>query len=220
MAQQRIAYEKIPLFEEITKQELDALLVCLQHYEQSYPKGTYILLDQDHVQHVGIVLSGSVHMLKEDVWGHQTLMAHMEPGELFGETFALRKQQKSYVSYLAAQDCVILFLTLDNLLHPCPRQCGFHTLLTQNMYDLMGKKTLQMMERIEVASKKTLRDKILAYLSLQAQRQESKYITVPLNRSEMAWYMQADRSAMTRALNNLRDEGIIDYEGRTFVLKR
>ena len=219
MANHPISYDQIALFEGIAPGELDSLLPCLHHHTQDFRKGSYIFVEQDHVQNVGIVLSGSVHMLKEDVWGNQTLIAHIGPGELFGETFALRKQSHSYVSYLAARDTKVLFLSMENLLHPCPRQCPFHVLLSQNMYDLLGKKNIQLMERIEVSAKTTLRDKLLAYLSLQAQKQESEYFTVPLNRSEMASFLQSNRSAMTRELNNMRDEGLIDFDGNTFTLK-
>lgn len=219
MSEHPIPYSEIALFEGIAPDNLAALLPCLHHLTQEYRKGTYIFVEQEHVQHVGIVLSGSVHMLKEDVWGNQTLIAHIDPGEIFGETFALRKQSHSYVSYLAARDTKVLFLSMQNLLHPCPRQCPFHVTLSQNMYDLLGKKNIQLMERIEVSSKTTLRDKLLAYLSLQAQKQESKYFTVPLNRTEMANFLQSNRSAMTRELNTMRDEGLIDFDGNTFTLK-
>ena len=208
-----------PLFEGIQDHELTSLLGCLHHYVRSYDKGTFILLDQDHVQHVGLVRRGTVHMLKEDLWGNQTLLGYMGPGELFGETFALSKESKSYVSFMAATDVEVQFMTLQNILHPCPRQCPFHSLLVQNMFHLIGEKNVRLMERIEVASKSSLREKILAYLSLQAQRQDSRYITLPLSRSEMASYLQANRSAMIRELSAMKSEGLIDFHGNTFVLK-
>ncbi len=217
--QTNINYGNIPLFDGIAENNLHAMLGCLHNYTKEFKKGSYIVLEQEEVQYIGVVLRGSVHMMKEDIWGNQTLLAYMVPGDIFGETFALSKEQRSHVSFVAAQNSEVLFLSLQNLLHPCPRGCPFHTSLSQNMYDLMGRKNIQLMERIEIASKTTLREKILAYLSLQAQKQESKYFTVPLNRTEMAQYLQSNRSAMTRELSAMRDEGIIDFDGNTFQIK-
>ncbi len=220
MPEKSIPYTKIALFDGIAAADLEALLSCLKNFVCTYKKGSFLLLDQGQVQHVGIVLSGAVHMLKEDVWGNQTLVTYLGPGELFGESFALQKNTKSHASFLAAQDTRVLFLSLQNLLHPCPKHCPFHILLTTNMFHLLGEKTVQLLEKIEVTSKGSLREKILAYLSLQAQKQESKYITVPLSRTEMAQFLQSNRSAMTRELAAMRDEGLIDFDGDTFVLKK
>ena len=75
------------------------------------------------------------------------------------------------------------------------------------------------MEKIEISSKSSLREKILAYLSIQAQKQGSKYIKIPLNRTEMASYLHANRSAMTRELADMQAEGLIEFDRNTFVIK-
>ena len=176
-------------------------------------------LEHDNIQDVGIVLKGSVHMLKEDVWGHQTLLAYMGPGELFGETFALLHEQASHVSFLAAAETKVLFLPADRVLNPCKNHCPFHETLSRNFLLLLGKKNLRLMEKIEISSKSSLREKILAYLSIQAQKQGSKYIKIPLNRTEMASYLHANRSAMTRELADMQAEGLIEFDRNTFVIK-
>ena len=209
----------LPLFRGINETDRAALLGCLKTYSRSYKKGEYILLEQDHVQDVGIVQRGIVHMRKEDVWGHLTLLAYMGPGELFGETSALCGEQASHVSFLAAEDTEVLFLPLDHVLTPCKKQCDFHAVVSRNLCTMLGENNLRLMEKIEIAAKASLREKILAYLSIQAQRQGSKYITVPLNRTELASYLHANRSAMTRELANMQADGLIEFDGNTFVLK-
>ena len=213
------AVASAPIFHGINDSDRAALLGCLKTYTRSYRKGEFILLEQDHVQDVGIVLSGTVHMLKEDVWGRRTLLDYMEPGEIFGETFALRHEQASHVSFLAATDMKALFLPLDHVLTPCKKQCSFHTALSRNFFLLMGEKNLRLMEKIEISAKGSLREKILAYLSIQAQKQGSKYIKIPLNRTEMASYLHANRSATTRELSEMQAEGLIEFDGNTFVIK-
>ena len=214
-----ISGEAIPLFAGMSEQERESLLDCLKSFTRSYRKGEFILLDQDDMRNVGVVLSGSVHVLKEDIWGQKTLLAYMGPGELFGELSCLHPEARSYVSYYATSNARILFLSLEHLLSPCRKNCPLHSRLTANLFHLMGEKNLRLTEKIEVASKSTLRGKILSYLSLQAQKQGRKYIKIPLNRTEMASFLQANRSAMTRELAHMRDEGLIDFDGNTFVLK-
>lgn len=219
MKKRSVLRREIDLFSGIEEKDLQQLLQCLKASTRDYRKGEFIFLDQDKVQKVGVVLSGSVHMLKEDIWGHKTFLAYMGEGDIFGETFAFRREALSYVSFYTASDAQILFLSLEHAFHPCREPCAFHTRLEENLMLLMGEKNLRLMEKIEVSSKATLREKILAYLSMQAQKQGQKYITVPLNRTDMANFIQANRSAMSRELSLMKAEGLIDYDGNTFVLK-
>ena len=209
----------LPLFQGVSDADRAALLGCMKTYSRSYKKGEFILLEQDPVPDVGIVRSGMVHMLKEDVWGHLTLLSYMGPGELFGETFALCGERASHVSFQAAADTEVLFLPLDHILTPCKAQCDFHDTVARNLFTMLGEKNLRLMEKIEIAAKGSLREKILSYLSIQAQKQGSKYITVPLNRTEMASFLHANRSAMTRELAEMQADGLIEFDGNTFVLK-
>lgn len=212
------AYE-IPLFEDILESDRDTLLNCLNAYTKIYQKGELVPLEMMQRRDVGIVLSGALHMVKEDVWGHQSLVAYLGDGSLFGEGNALDPEAQNHISYIAAADTVALYVPLDRVLHPCQKQCPFHATIARNMFKLMGEKNAQLLEKIEVSSKSSLREKILSYLKLLAEKQGGKYIVVPLNRTEMASFLQSNRSAMTRELSDMQAEGLIDFDGNTFVLK-
>lgn len=208
-----------PLFADIQERDREVLLSCLNAYTRSYRKGDLLHLDALQHRDVGIVLSGALHMVKEDVWGHQSLVAYLGVGSLFGESAALDPEAQDHVSYLAATDTQTLYVPLSRVLHPCKKQCPFHETIARNMFRLMGAKNAQLLDKIEVSSKSSLREKILCYLNLLAQKQGGKYIIVPLNRTEMASFLQSNRSAMTRELSDMQSEGIIDFDGNTFVLK-
>lgn len=219
MKEERISFQDIELFYNITEEDLNTLLYCLRSFEREYRKNEILIFEQEKVQYIGIVLGGRVHMMKEDIWGGQTMLGYMEAGDMVGETFAVQKEQESHVTFIAATDVRVLYLPAANVIHPCPRQCGFHAQLTQNMFDLLGRKNVRMLEKIEVSSKPTLREKILSYLALLAQKQNSRYVKVPLNRSELAEYLGANRSSMTRELSAMKKEGIIDFDRDTFIIK-
>lgn len=122
------------------------------------------------------------------------------------------------VSFLAATPCTVLFLPFYRVIHTCNMTCTFHHRLIENMVRMIGDKNVQLMRKIEIVSKRTLREKILTYLRLQAEAQHSQCITVPLGRVELADYLCANRSALTRELAAMKQEGILDYDKNTFVL--
>lgn len=211
-------FKKLPLFNGIKEEELQPMLTCIGGYIQEYTKSQFILLSKQPIKCVGIILEGTVHMIKEDVWGHKTVLAFMKKGELFGETFVCAERFTSEVTFYAATNCKVLYIPFYKTLHMCDTSCAFHHTLVENMVRLIANKNAQLMEKIEITSKKTLREKILTYLSIQAQLNQRNYFVIPLGRVELADYLCADRSALTRELNHMKNEGLIDFDKNTFQL--
>ena len=207
-----------PLFADIKQEEIEVMLGCLGSFEKSYHKGEYIILEQDRVKCIGIMLSGTVDMIKEDVWGNKTIMVRIKEQQLFGETFACSNDSLASVSFCASSDCRILFLEFERVMHSCSMSCVFHHRLIENMVKVIADKNKKLMEKIGIVSKKNLREKIMAYLSLQAQLQGSNHFEIPLGRVELAEYLCADRSALTRELSNLKAAGIIEYNKNVFEI--
>lgn len=208
--------ETIPLFQGIKTEQLSAMLNCLGSFTRTYKKGELLSLSHEKVKNIGLVLSGTVHMIKEDVWGDKTILAIMKEGELFGETFVCGSMPESTVTFQAAENSKILYLSFHKVLHSCTNACMFHHRLIENMVKLIADKNGQLLEKVEVVSKKTLRNKILSYLSMQSQHHGSNYFEIPLGRVELAQYLCVDRSALTRELSTMREDGLIDFDKNTF----
>ena len=164
------------------------------------------------------VLSGAVDMIKEDVWGNKTILTRMGKNELFGETFACGEDSLSVVTFVAPYGARVLLIPFHRVMHNCANACAFHQKLIENMVKVIAGKNRELMRKIEVVSKRTIRDKLLAYLSLQAQTQDSPYFDIPLGRVELAEYLCVDRSALTRELAKMKEEGILDYDRNSFRL--
>lgn len=207
-----------PLFQNISKMNLEPLLKCMNPFVKSYEKGNYITHSGENINYIGVVLCGKVQMVKEDIWGNKSILALMPEKSIFGETFVCSRTYNSTVSFQAASDCTVLYISFDKILHSCSKACEFHYRLIDNVVILIAQKNIQLMEKVEITSKKTLREKILNYLSRQAQQKNSLYFTVPMSRLEWADYLCADRSALSRELSRMKDEGIIDYDRNTFRL--
>lgn len=205
-----------PLFEGIRKEDLQVMLNCIGYHINTYRKNETIALEEEHISYIGIVLSGAVDMIKEDLWGNKTLLVRMHEKELFGETFACGEDTLSVVTFVVPKETTVLFLPFKKVMHTCSRTCVFHHRLIENMVRLIANKNRDLMRKVEVISQKSLREKILAYLSIQAQVNKSKYFELPLGRVELADYLCADRSALTRELANMKADGLIDYDKKMF----
>ena len=163
-------------------------------------------------------MSGAVDMVKEDIWGNKTVLVRTRKDELFGETFACGSDNLSVVTFLVSEDAQILFLPFERVMHSCTMACQFHHRLIENMVHIIADKNRDLMRKVEVVSKRTIREKLLAYLSIQAQVQRDRYFEIPLGRVELAEYLCVDRSALTRELVKMKEEGLIDYDNNCFRL--
>ena len=210
--------QELDLFDGIREEELSSMLRCLGGTVRRFPKGSFIFLEGEDVDCVGVVAEGAVEMIKEDVWGEKTILLDMGRGEVFGESFVCVPGGGSIVSFQAAQESVVLLLGFRKVLHTCSSACVFHQRLVENMVRLLARKNVLLMEKMEILAKKTMRERILCWLSQQVQREGSRRFASRLGRVALADYLCVDRSALTRELSRMRDEGLLDYDRNTFEL--
>jgi CRP/FNR family transcriptional regulator, dissimilatory nitrate respiration regulator len=213
-------YELIshPLFEGIDHQEMKRLLECLITYTKSYKKNEYIIQEGTLISFIGVLITGSVIMEKEDYLGNNYFYTEIPKDYLFGEVFICPQLLCSTVNYRANSDCTILFIKYDNILHLCSKNCKGHQQLTTNLINLLALKCRSLLEKIEIISKKTIRERILAYLELQTIKEHSKVVISPLNHKELASFLCVNRSAMVRELHLMKEERLIDYDGNKYTL--
>ena len=112
----------------------------------------------DHLKHIGIILSGAVDMVKEDLWGNKTMLMRMRKDELFGETFACGSDSLSVVTFVVSEDAKVLFMPFDRVMHSCTMACQFHHRLIENMVKIIADKNRDLMRKVDVVSKRTIRE--------------------------------------------------------------
>jgi CRP-like cAMP-binding protein len=205
-----------PLFKNIAKTDFEPMMGCLDYRTASYLPGQVIMLTGDKASYVGIILRGSVQVVKEDIEGNATVLSELGACDNFAEVFAAAGISHSPVTVLAASDTEVLRIDLARLLRSCTNACRFHSQMIENMLALVASKTLELNSRIELLAKRTTRDKLLAYFDLF--RAENRAFSIPHNKTELARYLAIDRSAMSKELAKMRDEGIINYTRNTFEL--
>ena len=205
-----------PLFDGIRPEDRKLMLGCIGYHIGTFRKGDIVAFEAENIRHLGIVLCGAVDMVKEDLWGNSTLLVRTRRGEVFGETFACGSDSLSTVTFLVSEDAQILFLPFDRVMHSCSMACQFHHRLVMNTVRIIANKNRDLMRKVEVVSKRSIREKLLAYLSIQAQALGSRYFEIPLGRVELAEYLCVDRSALTRELAKMKEEGLIDFDRNCF----
>lgn len=206
------------LFSGIAEENLSAILTCLGGYLKTCRKGEIIFLSKEPVKSIGLIVKGRVRMSKEYENGDTSLLMNIEKGELLGETFACGSFLNSRVVFQAAADSEIFFLPFHKVIHTCNMTCTFHHRLIENMVRLISDKNVQLIEKMEATSRKSLRDKILTYLFHQAEKNENREFEIPLGRVELAEYLCVDRSALTRELTRMQEEGLLSYQKNKFKL--
>lgn len=212
-----IIFQKLnacPLFLGIAEQELPDLLERLGATSGSYEKDETIFWEGRSADTVGIILSGGVHIVREDRGGNRSVIAWMDAPQLFGEAFAFSGIDRFPVSVIAASDSEIVLISARKML----AMSGEDPRIIQNLLRIIAKKNLLLKERIELLYIRTTKEKLMAYLSDQAKAQGSRRFTIPHDRQALADYLGVERSAMSAELGKLRAEGKIDFKRNYFEL--
>jgi len=208
--------ERNPLWNGIGVTDFESVLNCLSAKTTEYKKDDVILLSGNSVNFVGLVLAGSVQVIKEDIDGRITILTVLGVSELFGEVLACAGVMQSPVTVLATEDTEVLLIDYKRIISSCSAVCPFHAKLIENMLKIIAHKNLMLNQKIEILSKRTTRDKLLAFFETQSGM--AKKFTIPYNREELANYLCVDRSAMSNELCKMRDEGIIKFHKSSFEI--
>ena len=212
--------EQIPLFENIGPGELPRMLRCLGTVKKRFRRAEFISLEGDRPGQAGVLLRGAVRMIQEDARGNQVLLDSVGEGDLFGESFICAEERGSSVSFQAASDCTVLFLPLCRVLRTCSASCEFHHRLIENLAKIMARKNRLLLERLEILSRRTIRERLLTWFAQQARESGNGRFTCPMGRLEMAEYLCVDRSALTRELARMKREGLVDFSRNTYWVGR
>ena len=209
---------KSKIFDNIKKEDIGNMLNCLSAVERKYEKGEYILRTGYVINSVFMVAEGKIHILKEDYWGNQSIIAEAKEGELFGEVYACMGNIPLQVNAAAVKDSVIIELDINKVLTVCSSACEFHSRLIRNLISVIAEKNLNLTNKLECMSQRTTRDKIMSYLSMESQKNKNSKFDIPFNRQQLADFLSVDRSAMSKEMCKMRDEGIIKFNKNHFEL--
>ena len=220
--------KSVTLFRNIEIAELDSVLGCIGASVRMYRKGTIIISAGSRPDFIGIVLSGQVHISRQDYNGNRSLIAAFQPGDIFAEALCCAGVQESPVTVTAAVNAAVMQIRFSHLLKPCSNRngtgqailkpCVFHAGLIENMLKIIADKNIMLQRRMEFLSIKSVRAKIWEYLSSAAPKRKEPF-AIPFNREEMAEYLSVERSALSHELSRMKKDGLIEYKKNCFIIQ-
>ena len=210
--------KKCPLFFGVSDDELRALLHCLNVKIDRFDSKYTIFPEGSAAKYIGIVLSGGVMTVTCDYYGNRSILSEAGVSELFGEEFACGEHGSIPVSVIASEPCEVMLVDCMKVLSSCSHSCRHHHMMIYNLMRELADKNIMFHEKMEITSKRTTRDKLMAYLLLQAKKAKKSRFDIPFDRQELADYLEVDRSGLSSEIGKLSREGVIKSERQHFEL--
>ena len=206
---------EIALFNGIENKYVKSMLNCFNATTISYKNGTTIISNLANTGAIGIIYEGSANLIKIDYNGNRTIIEKLERGSIFGEVFLPNSDELSIV---ATDNCTVISFDYEHITRRCKKSCPYHSKLIDNMIQILADKIVNMNNRIDILTKKTIREKLLEYFKTIEKEKLSKTFKLNLNFTELADYFGVDRSALMREIKNLKNEGFIETKGNRITL--
>lgn len=208
--------KKCALFRGIEENNYKHLLGCLNVQIKHFKENEYLFFAGDRINKVGVVLSGSVEILKENLAGNKHIIAILESSHLFAEGIVWTANRISPVTVQAKESTMVMFIPYEKIIRSCGQSCSYHFGLIQNMMVVLGEKNIDLNWKLELLTLKGMREKLASYLVKASFENSSYTFQIPLNRTELADFLNVSRTSMCRELTRMKNDGLIDFYGRSF----
>ena len=206
------------LFDGIEDASMEKLLRCIGARVEHFDKRRTVLAQGSEARQIGILLSGAVQIVNNDYYGNRSIIAEIAPAEMFAEAFACAEVEVLPISVIASEPSEVMLVDRERVLHACQNACAFHQRMIFNLMRELAKKTILYHRKIEVTSKRTTREKLMAYLMQCAQRRGESSFEISFDRQELADYLEVDRSGLSAEISKMRREGILECRRNRFTL--
>ena len=211
-------FQFLPVFQGLTEQELQQLEQIGAIRRQNFNKHVTVFHVGDLVHEIGIVSEGSVLIENNDLWGNKSILSRVEKGQVFAESYAFH-EVPLMVDAIADEDSLILFLDVQRLMEEQNAQATWYCKMLKNLLLISTKKNRNLSNRIFCTTAKTVRGRLAAFFSEQATKAGSNTFDIPFNRQQLADYLNLDRSALSKELGKMREEGLLTFHKNHFSIK-
>lgn len=206
------------LFDGIEEKDKETLFKCFNAVKKSFFKDEIILEPEQKIDSVIYVSNGCIKIIKDDFNRNKIIIDTIKKGETFAEAVVCSGIKKCPNFVYAQTDATLYFINIEKILNPCTEACLFHKKLLQNLVKSISEKNMFLNQRIELLTKKSLRERILIYLKKQKNKTNDKIFEIPHSREEMAQYLGVNRSALSRELCIMKAQKLIDFHKNSFSI--
>lgn len=202
------------LFNGISSEDCEKMSSCLCMSQENYRAGDLIINYGNGCKKIGVVLSGSVMTARYDYDGTRSVLEYLEAGSIFGEAISFSKIRNGNIFVFCEKDAQIAFIDYSRIIRACRDACECHSTLIYNMLGLLSEKALQLSQRVEILSNKSIRAKLISYFNCICYTKGRKTFELPFSIASLADFLCVDRSALTRELKRMHQDGIVFIEKR------
>lgn len=204
------------LFENINSTNKRKILRILEASTLIFTPNCSVLSSVKWDNMVGYVVSGYLQIIRIDYNGNRTIIEELGENSVFGSNLSSLKNNEFDI--IAKSETKIIIIDYQNIMSESNNKYPYYNQFIKNLLEITMDKINEKNNRIEILTKKSIRDKLLEYFKIVSSKNHSKIIYLTLNYSELADYLAVDRCALSRELKNLKDDGFIKKEGKKIVL--
>lgn len=206
------------LFRGVSKDDCEKMTKCFSAEKKSYSSGEKICTYSDMGDYVGILLTGSAKVIRNDVQGNLSLLERFEENSVFGKYATLIPHSGEGIYVECESDCTVYFIKSECITKRCANACVCHSVVVSNMLDIISNKSARIYGHLIVLSNRTIRGKLMCYFNFLSEKCKSESFELPFSTTALAEYICVDRSAMMRELRKMKDDGLISMNKRTVTL--
>ncbi len=202
-------------FQNISPKNREKLLYTLESSRLTFPKNELILSNINQGNIIGIVIKGMMQIIKTDYNGTRTIIEELEENDIFGTIISPLSNE---YDILTKEESTVYIIDYDEIKNLDLENKSYYNQFLKNLLEIIILKIEERNNRIEILTKKTIRNKLLEYFNIESKKNGLRVINLPFNFTDLADYLAIDRSAMSRELKYLKEEGFIEIKNHKITL--
>ena len=208
---------KNALFQNVSPESIEKMIPCFDMKKRSFSEKDIIPTVEGSKEYICLLLDGAVSVSRISIDGSLDLLEYLEDTGVFGDAFAFSNQEDEFIT-VCEKDCSVLFIEKGQITKRCSNACQHHTQVVENMLQLMAGKVVHLTEKVDILSHRSIRGKLMSYFRIQSTKQGNLTFELPFSLLKLANYLCIDRSAMMRELKKMKDDEMIEMDGRIVTL--
>ncbi|MBO5328968.1 Crp/Fnr family transcriptional regulator [Anaerotignum sp.] len=208
---------KNALFQNVSAESIEKMIPCFDMKKRSFSEKDIIPTSEGTKEYVCLLLEGAVSVSRISIDGSLDLLEYLEDSGVFGDAFAFANREDEFIT-VCEKDCSVLYIEKSHITKRCSNACQHHTQVVENMLQLMSNKVVHLTEKVDILSHRSIRGKLMSYFRIQSTKQNNLTFELPFSLLKLANYLCIDRSAMMRELKKMKEEEMIELDGRMVTL--
>ena len=208
---------KNALFQNVSVESIEKMMPCFDMKKRSFSEKDIIPTSEGTKEYVCLLLEGAVSVSRISIDGSLDLLEYLEDSGVFGDAFAFANREDEFIT-VCEKDCSVLYIEKSHITKRCSNACQHHTQVVENMLQLMSNKVVHLTEKVDILSHRSIRGKLMSYFRIQSTKQNNLTFELPFSLLKLANYLCIDRSAMMRELKKMKEEEMIELDGRMVTL--